>query len=154
MAGSSGGTFAVRRVEAADVRPLRLEVLRPEQPAPAAVYPGDDDQTTVHVAAFDGGGIVGIASLYAESRAGGPQPAWRLRGMATSEQSRGRGVGRALLQFCIDEVVARGGGELWCNARTPAAEFYRRHGFEVVSEEFEIEGIGPHVVMSLAVGRQ
>lgn len=151
MADPAPGPLVVRRVPVADVRPLRLEILRPGQPPPAALYPGDDDQTTVHAAAFEGGCVVGIASLYAEPRAGGPEPAWRLRGMATADKFRGKGVGRALLQFCVEEVAARGGGELWCNARTGAAGFYQRHGFEVVSEPFEIDGIGSHVVMRLAV---
>jgi GNAT superfamily N-acetyltransferase len=149
----------VRPVSAAATRPLRLDVLRPGRPPADAAYPGDDDPTTVHFAAVvaeaaeaaGGAPVLGIASLYAEPRPGGPTPAWRLRGMATHPDVRGAGVGAALLTACIDHVAAHGGGELWCNARLPASGFYARFGFEVVGERFEIEGIGPHEVMRRSI---
>jgi predicted GNAT family N-acyltransferase len=139
----------VRPIPAAATHPIRMEILRPGQPPESVVYPGDDDPDTVHFGAISkGDDLVGIASLYAEPRAdGGPSPGWRLRGMATAAGVRGRGVGRALVDACVAHVAANGGGELWCNARVPALGFYAGAGFEVVSDEFEIEGIGAHVVM-------
>jgi GNAT superfamily N-acetyltransferase len=141
--------LTVRRVTAADVLPLRHAILRPGRPLESAVFAGDDHPLTVHLAAYRGEQLVGVASLYAEPRAGGPPPirGWRLRGMATEPSARGTGVGRLLLDACVSHVAGTGGGELWCNARTPAAGFYARAGFETVSDEFEIEGIGPHRVM-------
>ncbi len=93
---------------------------------------------------------MGIASLYREPR---PEQAdgWRLRGMATVPEVRGQGFGIALLAACVDHVAVSGGGELWCNARRAAVGFYRRAGFDVVSDEFDIPGIGPHVVMTTTV---
>jgi len=140
----------VRPVGTEDVRPLRHAILRPGRPWEDTAFPGDRDPATVHLAAFDGDRLVGIASLYREPRADGTD-GWRLRGMATAEDARGRGAGRSLLAACIAHVAARGGGELWCNARTPAIGFYAAAGFEVVSDEFDVPGIGPHVVMSLDV---
>jgi len=102
----------------------------------------------VHFGAFDGERLVGIVSLYREDRPDGPERGWRLRGMATETDVRGAGFGTALLAACIEHVAASGGGELWCNARLAALGFYRRAGFEVVGEEFDIPGIGPHVVMA------
>ncbi len=146
---------SVRRVAAAATRALRLDVLRPGRPPEDAVYPGDDEATSAHFAAEAGAGagreMVGIASLYAETRAGGPAPGWRLRGMATAPSARGAGVGAALLNACIDHVAAHGGGELWCNARVSASGFYARYGFEVAGERVEIEGIGTHEVMRRSV---
>ena len=71
--------------------------------------------------------------------------------MATDAGVRGAGYGAALLAGCVEEVVGAGGTELWCNARMVAVGFYRRAGFEVVSEEFDVPGIGPHVVMTRPV---
>ena len=68
--------------------------------------------------------------------------------MATEPDVRGVGFGTALVAACVEHVAAAGGGELWCNARLAAVGFYRRVGFDVVSDEFEIPGIGPHVVMA------
>ena len=137
---------SIRPVTAEEVRPLRHAVLRPGQPFAETVYPGDD--AGVHLAAFDGERMVGIASLYEEDRAGGPAGGRRLRGMATDAGVRGAGHGAALLAGCVEHVAGAGGTELWCNARLAAVGFYRRAGFEVVSDEFDVPGIGPHVVMT------
>ncbi len=133
---------------AEEIRPLRHRVLRPGQTFEETSYPGDDLPDTVHLGAFDGDRLVGIASLYREGR---DEPGWRLRGMATDAAVRGAGFGAALLAACIDHVAAAGGGELWCNARMSAVGFYRRAGFEVLSEEFDVPGIGAHVVMAREV---
>jgi predicted GNAT family N-acyltransferase len=140
----------VRPVGAGDVRPLRHSILRPGQSWEETAYPGDDDAATVHLGAFENDRLVGIASLYKEPRPGSAA-GWRLRGMATAEDTRGRGVGRALLAACVDHVAANGGGELWCNARTPAVGFYAGAGFDVLTGEFDIPGIGPHMLMSRVV---
>ena len=67
--------------------------------------------------------------------------------MATAEGWRRRGLGTAILEACLDHAVANGGGEVWCNARTPALGLYERAGFEAVGDEFELPEIGPHFVM-------
>jgi predicted GNAT family N-acyltransferase len=36
---------------------------------------------------------------------------------------------------------------VWCNARVRARSLYERAGFTVVSEEFDVPEIGPHLVM-------
>ncbi len=141
----------VRPVGPDDVRPLRQSILRRGQSWEGTAYPGDGDPATVHLGAFEEEGLVGIASLYREDRPGAGRGGWRLRGMATTPEVRGRGVGRALLAACVAHVATNGGGELWCNARTPAAGFYAAAGFSVLTDEFDIPGIGPHVVMSLEV---
>jgi len=139
----------IRRITAAETRPLRRRVLRPGQRFEKTLYPGDEAPATAHLGAFAGARLVGIASLYAEPRPGTDPPGrtWRLRGMATAPEARGQGHGRDLLAACVAHVGASGGGELWCNARIPAVGFYRTAGFEVESDEFEVDGIGPHVVM-------
>jgi len=153
-----GDGALIRLVTAEEVRPIRHRVLRPEQPFDSTVYEGDDLAETVHLGAFDeeaaggdrllGPRLVGIASLYHEPRPGpGSVDGWRLRGMASVPEAQGRGFGMALLIACGDHVAGAGGAELWCNARRTAIGFYRRGGFEVMGEEFEVPGIGPHVVM-------
>ena len=146
--GRRGCGLLIRRISAEDTRRLRHHVLRPNQGFEHTVYPGDHLPDTVHLGALDGDRLVGVASLYREDRPGGPPGGWRLRGMATDPGVRGTGFGRALLVACVEHVAASGGGELWCNARMGAVGFYRDAGFHVVSEEFDITGIGPHVVMA------
>lgn len=143
----------IRRVGAADIRPLRHRILRPGRPFAETGYAGDVDPATVHFAAFAGERVVGAASLYREDRPGTSfgGAGWRLRGMATDPGARGKGHGRDLVAACVDHVAASGGGEVWCNARSGAIPFYRAAGFEPVGDEFEIPGIGPHVVMRRTV---
>ncbi len=116
----------------------------------STVYPGDEMPDTVHLGAFDGDHLVGIASLYREPRSGMAR-GWRLRGMATAPEIRGQGFGAAILAACLDHAAADGGAEVWCNARQTAIGFYRRAGFDPIGEEFEVEDIGPHVVMARPV---
>jgi hypothetical protein len=40
---------------------------------------------------------------------------------------------------------------LWCNARKRALPFYINMGFEVISDEFEVAGIGPHYVLYVKI---
>jgi len=147
---SASGVVRIEKVAAADVRPLRSAVLRPGTPPERLVYDGDEARDALHVAGVDDDGrVVGIASLCREPAADEPAPVdgWRLRGMATSPEARGRGLGARLLAACFDHVRAHGGGLLWCNAREVALGFYEKQGLETVGERFDIAGIGPHFVM-------
>jgi GNAT superfamily N-acetyltransferase len=147
-----GVSNTVRAITAEETRSLRHAVLRPGQSFEQTVYSRDDHPETLHLGAFDGDRLVAIASLYREARPNRPgRAAWRLRGMATLPDVRGRGFAAAVLDASVDHVAGEGGGELWCNARVPALGFYRRSGFEVEGDEFEIDGIGPHVVVTRTI---
>lgn len=137
----------IRRVTASDVYPLRHRVLRPNQTLADCVWQQDTDAETAHFAAEMDNQIVGIASIAISPREADPPNTWRLRGMATVPELQGQGIGAKVLAACLTHAKARGGALIWCNARTTALAFYRRHGFETVGEEFDIKGIGPHYVM-------
>ena len=130
---------------------LRQKILRPHQPIEEMVYPLDSEAGSFHVGALLGDCLVGIASVYPESQAGElNQGEWRIRGMAVEEELQGRGVGRGLVQKCIEYAQAQKAQSLWCNARTSAIGFYFTLRFEQVGEEFNIAGIGPHYVAELS----
>jgi GNAT superfamily N-acetyltransferase len=112
---------------------------------------GDDDPDTAHFCAFDGTDrLVGTGSVRREPPEWEPTSAraWRLRGMATEPDARSMGVGTAVLTAVIDHVAGAGGGLLWCHARTPAVEFYRRGGLVTRGEAWLDPVIGPHIAMS------
>jgi GNAT superfamily N-acetyltransferase len=130
--------------------PLRWRVLRPDHSAEEAVLPGERDADAVHLAAFDADGqVVGAAVLLPERFEQMPHraDAWRLRGMATDERLRNRGIGRLIVRRAIEHVAARGGGLLWCHARLPAQAFYERAGFTPVGERWNEPRLGPHITM-------
>ncbi len=147
----------VQAVEPSRTYRLRRDVLRPwmsteemslfeEAGVDAGVFGAVDDETD---------DVVSTANVRPEDPppgllddvAGSDCPAaWRLRGVATREELRGRGVGARVLGACVSYVAKQGGGLLWCNARMPARGFYERCGFVGWGDEFETFGI-PHVVM-------
>jgi GNAT superfamily N-acetyltransferase len=145
-------TIEVRAITAAETLPLRQAVLRPDRPVAAAQFPGDDAPTTKHFGAFRDGRLLGIASLF---RAEMPeQPglgAFQLRGMATAPEVRGQGFGRALILMCLAFARDHRAQFFWFNARIGAVGFYRKLGFEVIGEEFEIPDVGPHFRMALSL---
>jgi GNAT superfamily N-acetyltransferase len=144
----------VEAVAADEVRPLRGSVLRPGQAPDELVYPGDDHADALHAAVREPetGALVGIATVAPEGHPREPRPGdWRLRGMATAPEVRGRGLGAALLAACLHHPRDRGGERVWCNARVTAEGFYLRAGFVAEGPRFDLPDIGPHVVMAVSL---
>jgi GNAT superfamily N-acetyltransferase len=151
---SQAPAVTIRPIPAQATHPLRQEVLRAGMPPEASIYPGDDDERTVHLGAFDPDGIGGIATLCARDRVAGQapyhSPGMRFRGMAVAPVWQRKGVGGQLLAAVRQVARERGAKELWANARESAVGFYVKKGFRVVSSEFEIAGLGPHSVIAHA----
>ena len=139
-------------VSADVVRPLRQEILRPGHTGEKLVFPGDEHPETLHAAVSIENRVVAVATLMPDPHPYDPEPGdWRLRGMATSPELRGRGIGAALLAACEAHARDHGGTRLWCNARVNARAFYERGGLVVEGVAFEIPTIGPHYLMSKAL---
>jgi GNAT superfamily N-acetyltransferase len=139
----------IRAISAAGTIAVRWPILRPGFPRETAVFDGDDAPTTLHFGAFDGDALVGVASIYIAPFPAKPDvfPAWQLRGMATLPEVRGAGFGRALLDACVAAARKKSGALIWCNARTNAATFYGKNGWQIVGDEFDIPTVGPHFRM-------
>jgi predicted GNAT family N-acyltransferase len=129
-----------------ECRPLRERILRPGQPPSAWTYAQDEAPRAMHFAVKQDGEVLGVASLLPEGRDGGRE-CWRLRGMAVVPEARGRGFGRTLLG-AVQAVTKQRGGGLWCTARTSVEGFYARYEFKREGPVFDIEGAGPHVLMT------
>ncbi len=152
----SGMLSRVVAVSAAEARPLRQQVLRPNQPIAAVTNPRDEDVATLHAGIRINGVLVGVATVIPESLADlgfASGAAWRLRGMAVSKTQRGRGIGAVLVQACIDHVRQASGALIWCNARVNALGFYERLGFQRNGRMFYVEGTGDHFLMHRELGK-
>ena len=134
-------------VELEQIIDLRHAVLRQGLPRDAAIFDGDTGAHALHYGAIDFAGIlIGCATLHPSQW--DSQPAWQLRGMAVAPDLRNSGIGRDLLDFVERDARTRDPQRiLWCNARVPAAPFYQKQGWRIVSEIFEIPTAGPHVKM-------
>jgi GNAT superfamily N-acetyltransferase len=145
----------VDQVPASRTWPLRQAVLRPHQPVEQMRLPDDDHPLAAAFIAADGrGDIIGTswvapapAPVAVGHHAPGGSPAWRLRGMATRQDLRNQGIGRAVLSRAVGHVSDHGGGLLWCFARVPAEGFYAQAGFSTEGDLWDEADIGPHVLM-------
>jgi len=138
----------VRRATIDQILQLRWDVLRPGRPVEAAQFPGDLAPETIHVGAFEGGGRnVGCAT--GTRTTWHDRPAWQLRGMGVAADWQRRGVGQRILSE-LESLVRQASDvrQIWCNAREEAVRFYERQGWQVASQRFHIEDVGPHFKMA------
>ncbi|MCY2985175.1 MAG: GNAT family N-acetyltransferase [Planctomycetota bacterium] len=129
--------------ELARIRSLRFEILRKPLglPVSGAVFPGDEDQTTLHILASSKSDLIGCATLMI-----GDSSSIQLRGMAVANDWQSKGVGQLIVSNAKSIAIERS-KTLWCNARFPAIGFYERQGWKPYGDFFEIPVIGPHIVM-------
>jgi len=95
--------------------------------------------------------LVGVVSIYkrlnSEVHTG---CGFQIRAMATCDSVRGKGIGLKLLNSAETCAFDLGAHYLWANARTSATGFYKKAGYTVCGEEFDIQGVGPHFLIFLA----
>lgn len=137
------------RVPVERILPLRQKILRAGMPGLSARFDGDENPTTIHLAALIDGDVVGCVTFLESTFEGAP--AWQLRGMAVDASYRGTGLGRTLLEEGKRVLEAACPPRpWWCNARESAAGFYEKLGWEKVSDRFDIPVVGPHYRMVLS----
>src|ERR1035437_7322711 len=138
----------IRFISADETLPIRNTVLREGKLSPDECrFPSDKLAGAFHLGYFETDELVCIASFHAQSYGEFNGTGYQLRGMATIEQYRGMGFGNQLLNFGIVYLRGQKANYLWCNARKKALPFYLNLGFEIISPEFEVPGIGSHYVL-------
>lgn len=138
----------VKQIDSKDTYPVRLAVLRQGLSIETCHFEGDNDELTFHLGAFVKDKLASVASFYFETHNNFmEQYQFQLRGMATLEEFQKQGLSAALLQTAFPIIKRNYVKLLWCNARVGAVGFYEKMGFEKDSKEFEIEGVGPHILM-------
>lgn len=139
----------VKQIEAKDTYGIRNVILRPGLPEETCYFNGDHDEHTFHLGAFVEGKLASVASFYFTKNPDIENNyQYQLRGMATLEQFQGHGLSSALLRTAFPIIKNNHVDLLWCNARSGAKGFYEKVGFKTISDEFQIEGVGPHFLMT------
>lgn len=139
----------VKRIHLKDTFKIRKAVLGIDGVEESYHFDGDNDQDTFHLGAFVESNLVSVASFYFK-----PNPnfnidnQFQLQGMATLESHRKQGLSRELLNVAFPIIKQNFCNLVWCNARISARAFYEKLGFEAFGNEFEVEGIGTHILMS------
>ena len=139
---------AIYKVNAEAIRPLRHSELRKGQDFSTTSYLRDHDHETFHMACFKEEKIVVCATFYPEhTEKSQAENAYRLRGMATEEGKRRKGYGKEIIKKIEKILIKKKQNYIWCKARLEALEFYKKLGFLVIGEKFNIKDIGPHYIM-------
>jgi predicted GNAT family N-acyltransferase len=129
------GSWATQRVIAEAVR---YEVFVLEQAVPIELELDEMDAASRHAIAWSGEGqAIGTGRLLPDGHIGR---------VAVKRDSRGRGIGGAILQELMKEARSRGDMEVILNAQVHAEAFYARFGFVREGELFMDAGI-PHILM-------
>lgn len=122
------------------LRTIRAAVFIQEQGVPVELEWDEWDANCTHVLVRDSEGEpVGTARLLPDGSIGR---------MAVLKEWRGRGVGRALVQWLLQEAQRRQMQQVALNAQISAVGFYRKFDFQTIGETFQDAGI-PHVRMVL-----
>ena len=142
----------VKFISKDDVLPIRNEILREGKlTLEQCRFQGDDDPESFHLGYFNNDQLACVASFHPQGYGEFAGKAYQLRGMATLNAFQGKGLGTQLVNFAVVYMRGQKVNYVWCNARKLATSFYSNLGFEVVSPEFDIPGIGPHYAMYLKI---
>jgi len=123
-------------------------MLRQGHPIESCHFKDDESEQTFHLGAFIEGRLVSVASFYYNKNENfETENQYQLRGMATVESYQRKGLSRELLKVAFPIVKQNFCNLLWCNARVEARPFYENVGFNSTGDIYEIEGVGPHILM-------
>lgn len=137
-----------REIPALETFPVRHPVLRPGKPIETCQFEGDNLETTKHFGYFSGEKLVGVASLFQSSTPLlSEKEQFQLRGMAVLHDYQKKGIGEVLVKCAEKDAIERKGKLIWFNAREIAVAFYRKLGYEIIGDPFDIGDIGKHYVM-------
>jgi predicted GNAT family N-acyltransferase len=138
----------IKFIDVEALLPIRNEILREGRLTPDECrFPTDNIAGAFHLGYYKNDELACIVSFHPQNYGEFIGTGYQLRGMATIEKYRGQGLGNQLVNFALTYLRGQKANYVWCNARKKAVPFYHNTGFEIVSAEFEVPGIGPHFVM-------
>ncbi|MEP7094173.1 MAG: GNAT family N-acetyltransferase, partial [Flavobacterium sp.] len=138
----------IKEITAQDTLIVRQSILRQGKPIEACALEGDDLESTHHFGLFENLNLTGIISLFTKTNpifAENLQT--QIRGMAILELYQKKGFGEALVKHCEDYCTSNQFDLIWFNARAAAVGFYKKMGYEINGNPFDIPEIGEHYLM-------
>ena len=140
----------IKFITADEVLAIRNQVLREGRlPLNECRFATDTLPGSFHLGYFNQEALVCIVSFHLQNYSNIAGTGYQLRGMASLPEYQGKGIGTQLVDYAINYLKQQQADHVWCNARKKAMLFYERLGFSVMSDEFEVPGIGPHFAMCL-----
>ncbi len=139
----------IRFITVQDTLALRSQVLQSGKSEHLCINPEDLKPDSFHLGYYDEQNLlICVLTCQQTNHPKLPHTGYRLRGMATHPDARRKGYAKALLEAAISHLKTQLHADyLWFNARAVAYPFYEQLGFEYMSDEFEMPGIGLHKEM-------
>jgi ribosomal protein S18 acetylase RimI-like enzyme len=138
----------IKQIHYSETYPVRQVILRPGRPLETCFFQGDELETTIHFGLFMEEKLVGIISLFkSNSPLFSQESQYQIRGMAVLEEYQKYGFGRQLVTHSEAFLKNISTKLIWCNARELAVSFYKKSGYQIIGDVFEIPDVGPHYVM-------
>ncbi len=140
--------ISIKLISSKDCFELRKKILWPHKKLNQCSIDIDNHPDSFHLGAFCGDRLVSMGSFFKqENKLFNNQLQYRLRAMATDNNYRNIGSGSKLIKKSFEILKKKKIEILWCDARLIAVDFYKKNGFKISSNIFEIPIIGPHYVM-------
>ena len=136
----------ITEIAAPQAYEIRKDVLRDGIPLTEKMD-GDFDESTIHLGVFVDGVLTCVATFMQHDSPHFSGFQYRLRGMATHKNYQQQGLGKMILEKAEQLLSQKRVDVLWCNARVIALNFYKKSGYQIIGEEFDVHLIGPHYVM-------
>ncbi|MEE9167977.1 MAG: GNAT family N-acetyltransferase [Candidatus Neomarinimicrobiota bacterium] len=114
--------------ELEQAKAIRRAVFIDEQSVPLEIEMDDYDESATHVLAFLNGEPAGTARWrYTKSGT-------KLERFAVPKSLRGRGIGKSLVMFVLEQV--KGADQIYLHAQSNVISFYEKYGFSCVGDQF------------------
>ncbi|MFK5957436.1 MAG: GNAT family N-acetyltransferase [Lutibacter sp.] len=136
----------IKKISAQETYEVRLKELREHIPL-SYKFNGDFDKNTFHLGAFKSDKLIAVSSFMKVNNTNFIGEQYQLRGMATLSKFQGYGAGKLMLQEGFSILKGIKIDYLWCNARIIAVDFYKKQGFKIFGELFNLKYVGDHYVM-------
>ena len=138
----------IKKITSTQTIIVRHPVLRYGKPIESCHFEGDDLPTTSHFGLYFEKQLVAIISSFkVQNKLFSEENQYQIRGMAVLDEFQKKGFGEAILNYCENEIKLKKGNLIWFNARKTAVGFYKKSGYKILGDRFEIPDVGPHYIL-------
>lgn len=138
----------IKQIHYTETYPIRQIILRPDRALETCFFQGDEWDTTIHFGLFYQNELVGIISLFKnDNTLFQEKNQYQIRGMAVLENFQKYGFGKMLVEHSEKFLKEKNIPLIWFNAREIAVNFYKKQGYEIIGDAFDIPDVGVHYVM-------
>lgn len=123
----------IKKITIEQVLPIRQIAMYPDKALEELTL--IQDHEGIHLGAFNKANqLVSVISLFKR------EDELQFRKFATLPKEQGKGYGKLLLSYILDDSKNQQITRVWCNARVNALEFYKQFGFKETNQTYHLDG--------------